>query len=122
MTNSVLDDQINSNLAAVAQLEQSTPAGQSYIVQQPWSSSLVETLGGGILAFCVICLLIAWLMLRGRQADGLIVIKILGLILIICISAFLMVVGYGEAQLTPIVGLFGAIAGYLLGKEKPQGT
>ena len=33
------------------------------------------------------------------------------------VSALLLVVGYSNEQLTPIVGLFGAIAGYLLGKD-----
>jgi hypothetical protein len=28
-----------------------------------------------------------------------------------------MVVGYSNEQLTPIIGLFGAVAGYLLGKD-----
>lgn len=32
-------------------------------------------------------------------------------------SSLLLVVGYSNDQLTPIVGLFGAIAGYLLGKD-----
>jgi hypothetical protein len=40
-----------------------------------------------------------------------------GLTMILCLSAFLMVTGYGQAKLTPIIGLFGAIAGYLLGKD-----
>lgn len=32
------------------------------------------------------------------------------------LSPLLLVVGYNNEQSTPIVGLFGAIAGYLLGK------
>ncbi|MCI0557732.1 MAG: hypothetical protein MN733_04500, partial [Nitrososphaera sp.] len=45
------------------------------------------------------------------------VLKIFGILSIIGVSALLLIVGYGNEQLTPIVGLFGAIAGYLLGKD-----
>ena len=37
-------------------------------------------------------------------------------------SSILLVTGYNKDQLTPIVGLFGAISGYLLGKESESGT
>jgi len=38
-------------------------------------------------------------------------------VIIVGLSALLLVAGFSNDQLTPIVGLFGAIAGYLLGKE-----
>lgn len=84
---------------------------------QPWSPTLVTTLGLGILVFCLIVLLIAANLLRDKLSDALVVLKVFGIVLIVCMSAFLMIAGYGQDQLTPIVGLFGAIAGYLLGKE-----
>ena len=45
------------------------------------------------------------------------VLRVFGVITILGFSALLLVVGYNNEQLTPIVGLFGAIAGYLLGKD-----
>ena len=44
-----------------------------------------------------------------------------GVLAILAFSALLLVVGYSNEQLTPIIGLFGAIAGYLLGKETKGG-
>jgi len=84
---------------------------------QPWSASLVEILGGGLLLFCLLVLVIAAWLLRGKNVDSQIIKKMFGLTLILCLSAFLMVTGYGQAQLTPIVGLFGTVAGYLLAKD-----
>ena len=47
------------------------------------------------------------------------ILRLLGLTLIMCIAAFLVVAGYGEAQIAPVIGLLGVITGYLLGtKEK----
>jgi len=46
-------------------------------------------------------------------------LRAFGILSIICVSAVLLVVGYNNEQLTPSVGLFGAIAGYLLGKADP---
>jgi hypothetical protein len=45
------------------------------------------------------------------------ILRAFGILSIVALSALLMVVGYSNEQLTPIVGLFGAVAGYLLGKE-----
>lgn len=87
---------------------------------QPWTPELVRFLGVSILVFCLLVLVISAYLLRAKDADGLTVMKLFGITLIVCLSAFLMIVGYGQSQLTPIVGLFGAIAGYLLGKEKKE--
>jgi glycerol uptake facilitator-like aquaporin len=111
MNETELEQSISNKIAAW----QTTTSAAS----QPWSPPLIEFLGTSILVFCLIALGIAAYMLRGRDTtDGMIVIKVFGITLIVCVSAFLMIVGYGEGQLTPIVGLFGAIAGYILGKEK----
>jgi hypothetical protein len=42
------------------------------------------------------------------------VIRALG---IISILGLLLIVGYSNERLTPIIGLFGAIAGYLVGRD-----
>jgi hypothetical protein len=44
-------------------------------------------------------------------------LRVLGILTIIILSVVVVIIGYSQAQLTPIIGLFGAIAGYLLGKE-----
>lgn len=86
-------------------------------MEQPWSPDLVITLSVSILIFSLLVIALATFLLKQRDADQNTILKIFGLVLIICMSAFLLVVGYGKDQLTPIIGLFGAIAGYLLGKD-----
>lgn len=43
--------------------------------------------------------------------------KLFGTILIIVAAVFLIVAGYTETQIVPVIGLLGTIAGYMLGKE-----
>lgn len=84
---------------------------------QPWSPELVQFLVLGILGFSCIALIMATVLLWRASAQPLHVLRVFGVITILAFSALLLVVGYDNSQLTPIVGLFGAIAGYLLGKD-----
>jgi len=84
---------------------------------QPWSPELVKFLGVAVLAFSLALAIVAAILLYKRAASSELVLKVLGLILVTSLSAFLMIVGYGNEQLTPVIGLFGAIAGYLLGQN-----
>jgi len=90
-------------------------------VVQPWSQELVTFLAMGVLGFSVIALLLATVLLWRSNAPAQQVLRIFGVISIIGFSSLLLVVGYNNEQLTPIVGLFGAIAGYLLGKDTKAG-
>ena len=84
--------------------------------QQPWSPALIQTMGFGFLGFALVVLfLMTWLMRHTRSHVA--VLRAFGLLLIISAAVFLVVVGYGEEQLAPVLGLLGTIAGYLLGKE-----
>lgn len=87
---------------------------------QPWSPELVKFLAIGVLAFSCIALIMAAVLLWRSTAPPNQVLKVFGVISILCFSALLLVVGYSNEQLTPIVGLFGAIAGYLLGKDSSK--
>lgn len=106
----------------MAQAEYST-ASQAVTSQQqqPWNPELATYLSTSILIFTVIGLVLATTLLWRGNAAPQFVLKVFGVLFIIGLSAFLLVVGYSNAQLTPIVGLFGAIAGYLLGKETGNG-
>jgi membrane associated rhomboid family serine protease len=85
--------------------------------QQPWSQDLVMFLSVSVLSFCCLILIMATILLWRVGAAPQQVLRIFGVIAIIALSALLLVVGYNNEQLTPIVGLFGAISGYLLGKD-----
>jgi membrane associated rhomboid family serine protease len=104
--------------AAQAELDQAYGAAGA---TQPWSPELVEHLSFAILAFSCVALILTTALLwrKAQHASALNILKIFGIISIIGVSALLLVAGYTRDQLTPIVGLFGAIAGYLLGKESP---
>jgi hypothetical protein len=82
-----------------------------------WDSKIVETLTWGVLGFATIVVVLMTILLYRKDANGQQTLKCFGLVLIITFSSILLIVGYSSEQLTPIVGLFGAIAGYLLGKD-----
>lgn len=92
-------------------------ASKAPAITQPWSSSLVVLLCIGVLVFALLLASLATLLLMRTTVPPHYVIRLFGVTSIITFSAFLLVVGYSNEQLTPIIGLFGAIAGYLLGKE-----
>jgi uncharacterized membrane protein len=52
-----------------------------------------------------------------KERDGNLVLKVLGTILILTFSVFLIVAGYDDRQIAPALGLLGTVAGYLLGRE-----
>ncbi len=96
-------------------------AGASGAMLQPWSQELVRFLATGVLGFSAIAMLLATVLLWRTNAPAQQVLRVFGVITIVAFSALLLVVGYNNEQLTPIVGLFGAIAGYLLGKDGKAG-
>lgn len=85
---------------------------------QSWTPELVKFLTVSLLVFTLASLALCATLLWRSKATGFHVLRVFGVITIIAVSALLLVVGYNDEQLTPIIGLFGAIAGYLLGKEK----
>lgn len=91
--------------------------GASAAWVQPWSQDLVKFLSIGVLGFSCIALVMATVLFWRSRAPPHQVLRAFGVISILGFSALLLVVGYNNEQLTPIVGLFGAIAGYLLGKD-----
>jgi hypothetical protein len=84
---------------------------------QPWSKELVIFLSCLILVFGLLVLFImAFLVIKGKEADQ--ILRICALPLIIVTAIFLVVTGYTNEQISPVMGLLGAIAGYLLGAKK----
>jgi hypothetical protein len=92
-------------------------ATATVVQSQPWSQQLVLYLSAEVLGFTLIALLLATALLWKAKFSAHHVLRVFGILSILAFSAVLLVVGYSNEQLTPIVGLFGAIAGYLLGKE-----
>lgn len=112
----------NANQSAMSALETAQTAfdksqAPTAASVQPWSPDLVQFLAIGVLGFSCMALIMATALLWRSAAPPHQVLRVFGVITIVGFSALLLVAGYSSEQLTPIVGLFGAIAGYLLGKD-----
>lgn len=81
-----------------------------------WTTSDAMTVSASVLVFGVfICCLVTILLKSGKSADD--VLKGIGTILIILVAVFLVVAGYDDKQIAPVIGLLGTIAGYILGRN-----
>jgi hypothetical protein len=100
--------------AAINVEQQASNASDGIVL---WSPDLVRFLSVSVLLFTFLALLLSAVLLWRQKSPGTSVLRIFGIITIIGMSAVLLVVGYSNSQLTPIIGLFGAIAGYLLGRD-----
>ena len=69
-----------------------------------------------ILAFGATVVLVQYSLLRKRLFDANDILKVFGVTLIIVGTLFLIAAGFGDKQIAPAMGLFGTLAGYLLGK------
>jgi len=92
-----------------------------HLAQQPWSPELVIYLSTSILLMTALALILGSVLLWKRSYAGQDILRLYGVVIIVGLSALLLVAGFSNDQLTPIVGLFGAIAGYLLGKDSKPG-
>ena len=81
-----------------------------------WSAQDAMTISASVLVFgCFIMLLCTILLYRGTTSHD--ILKLFGTMIIVISAVFLVVAGYSDTQITPIVGLLGTIAGYLLGSK-----
>jgi len=108
---------------ATASLAQNNPSSGGNIANPVYNFGNREWMTVLILAFGIIIVLIEYLLLRSRQADK---VDDLGKYLVITIiiigTLALMVGSIDNNQTAPAVGLFGTIAGYLLGRsDRPHG-
>jgi uncharacterized YccA/Bax inhibitor family protein len=109
---------------AIAALQQAQEARDQAVAStgasvggQPWSAELVTTLTLATLGFTLVVIFVAGVLLWRAHASPGHVLRTTGILSILGLATLLLVAGYGNEQLTPIVGLFGAIAGYLLGRD-----
>jgi len=84
-----------------------------------WSVADAMTISAAVLVFAVFVLsLTAYVIRAGRNPEA--VLRVFGTILIVLAAVFLVVAGYTDTQIAPVMGLLGTIAGYLLGKDPRQ--
>ncbi len=81
-----------------------------------WNKEMIIILISATLGFGLIALIMATILLYKKECSGNQILQVFGIIIIVVFSVVLIIVGYSQSQLTPVIGLFGAIAGYLLGR------
>ena len=69
-----------------------------------------------ILLFGSIVVFLQFFLLRKQRFDANDLLKVFGVTLIVVGTLFLIAAGFGDKQIAPAMGLFGTLAGYLLGK------
>lgn len=111
-----LADNANQLKTATATMQQPAggPAAKTW-----WRVDEAMTISAVVLAFGALVLILAVFLLRKTEVTAESVLRVFGTILIIVCSIFLVVAGYTDQQMGPVMGLLGTIAGYLLGKGNP---
>jgi len=108
---------LNRQLANAKQAVDAVRSGEQDGVMDPISWQLTSMpLSVGILVFGLIVMaLMTYLIMKGKRPMA--VLRSFCVPLIIVASLVLVIAGYGEQQIAPVMGLMGTIAGYLLGKS-----
>jgi len=104
-----------------------TNAVSNYVSQATDSdvSSPEIRLSWGVLLFGAFIILLEFsVMLRLKKGWGTNSIRITGISLVVIAGLFLIVAGYSQNQIAPMMGLLGTIAGFLMGKtdNKPPAS
>jgi uncharacterized membrane protein len=81
-----------------------------------WSVHDAMTISASVLVFGFFIMLLATILLsRGTTSHD--ILKLFGTMIIVISAVFLVVAGYSDTQIAPVIGLLGTIAGYLLGSK-----
>ncbi len=109
-----LKKQLEENKAVI---ESATSSNSS----EWWSPANAMTMSATILVFGICVLAVATYLIRiGKRPDD--VLRTVGTISVIVGSLFLVVAGYDDKQIAPVMGLLGTVVGYLLGKTSSNAS
>ncbi len=113
------DKQIADAKANVARTEAQAVAPQDHSISW-WSTTNAMTMCAVVLGFGFLVTLIAAVLLWKGKSHGA-VLRVFGTILILVLAVFLVIAGYDDKQIAPVLGLLGTVAGYLLGSRTVNG-
>ena len=82
-----------------------------------WMSSLEFWLSICVLAFGLLAILVELKVIINREFKPDDAIKMLAVTLIVISTLFIITAGFDSEQIAPAMGLFGTVAGYMLGKS-----
>lgn len=86
-----------------------------------WTPKLVSQLSIGIGSFAILSFIFVTFLIWKRRATPEQILRTFGILIIVFCAVFLVIAGYSQTQITPVIGLLGTIAGYLLGR-RPEAT
>lgn len=121
MTLDPFQDKLEKLDREIAASKQTNAALTSAVVEAPrpeswWSNQSAMTISAVVLVFGFLVLCLAtYLINSGRRSES--VLRLFGTVLIVISAVFLVVAGYSDTQIAPVMGLLGTIVGYLLGKD-----
>lgn len=98
--------------ASAARTQLPEPVGKQW-----WRADEAMTISASVLLFGVLVMVLMTVALRRSNINPDAILRLFGTIIIIIGALFLIVAGYTETQMGPVMGLLGTIAGYLLGKS-----
>lgn len=110
-------ERLNAEAARTATSTQSIVQPDAQSVKAAYEDSQLLALSVLVMGVFVLCC-VTYLMRRGNQSDT--VLRPFATILILVAAVFLVVAGYSEKQIAPVIGLLGTIAGYVLGRNDSQ--
>lgn len=113
-------DQSNASASQVVDLPSNPPPpdrGEVIYTMPQGLSNNEFWLSTMVLALGFVALGLAFTLLRSRRISADDMIKLISMILIIVGTLFLITASFTAQQIAPAMGLFGTIAGYLLGKS-----
>src|SRR5450755_974532 len=81
-----------------------------------WTPEIATKMSAGIFVFGILLFaMVSVLVWKNKSVDSL--LRTFGILLIIVASVFLVIAGYSDQQIAPVMGLLGTIAGYLLSRK-----
>ncbi len=92
-----------------------TDTGTILNQSQEWMK-LVPLLCLGLLLFSIFYFILVTFLVSTKTVSF-DILKLYVIPLIVLLSVFLVIVGYSQTQLAPVLGLLGTVVGYLLGKD-----
>ena len=105
--------QLQQRTQEISQIESS----QGTTAEPPWwTVSSAMTMSSVVLVFGLVVIVICAVLMRNSKPSAEAVLRVFGTVLIITGALFLVVAGYDDKQMAPVMGLLGTLAGYLLGK------
>jgi hypothetical protein len=111
---------VDEKIAAATQAANSPTVSATTTVQPEaknwWSTTDAMTISSTVLVFGLVVFFLATYLIKiGKEVEA--ILRVFGTIMIVFLAVFLVVAGYSDTQIAPVMGLLGTIAGYLLGRH-----